>query len=120
MFKMFQVQLKQGKNIKNVDLEAKNVDSILSFFEYASTMKVTLIKEIVYSLPPDSVIPVDDFQYNTLFSTFAKNTAGVSREFIFNNIKLIRNEREIFQKMRESFEIEGLNIDTIYASMFKR
>lgn len=115
----YQVQLKQGKNSKTVEIEAKNPEAILAFFEYVTTMKVTLIRQIVYTAST-SVIPIDDFNYNTLFMTFAKNeTSGASREFVINNVKKNRDEHEIFSKMKDCFEIEGLRIDTIYSSFFK-
>lgn len=117
---LYQVQSKQGKNIKTIEVEGKSVSSVLAFFEDICTMKVTLIREIVYRAPEHTVIPIDDFNYHTIFMTFARNeTSNISREFILNNIKKNRDEHEIFAKMKECFEIDGLKIDSIYSYFFK-
>jgi len=115
----YQVQLKQGSNTKVVNLEAKSVQHCLDFFSYISTMLVSEIREIKYQ-SPDSTPPVDDFNYNGQFRTFAKSdTNKMSRQFIFPNIKKIRDENEIFAKMKECLEIDGATIHSIYASLMK-
>lgn len=115
----YQVQLKQGKNIKVVNVESSSSAKVLEFFSLISTMKVTEIREVVYTSPSD-VIPMDDFNYHSVVKTFAKNkSAGVSKDFLFNNIKKTFDEQELFMAMREYLTIDGLHIDSIYSTIFK-
>ncbi|MDP3466026.1 MAG: hypothetical protein Q8R86_09690 [Sulfuricurvum sp.] len=115
----YQVQLKQGSNTKVVNVEGKSVPLVLDFFNYITTMKVTEIRQVLFSAS-DTIIPVDDFNYDGQFRTFAKSdTNRMSRQFIFPNIKRTRNENEIFQKMKECLEIDGASIHSITASLIK-
>lgn len=115
----FQVSLRQGKNYKTVNVESSSVSKVLEFFNLVSTMKVTEIKEVVYVSPSD-VVPMDDFNYHSVVKTFAKNKAGgVSKDFLFNNIKKTVNEQELFLGMKEFLTVDGLHIDSIYATLFK-
>jgi glutathione peroxidase-family protein len=116
---VFQVKLAQGKRSLNEEVEAKSLESLLSFYETCTTMKVMEVRKIVFVAPSD-VRPIDDNNYNSLFKTFAKNdTTGISRQFIFHNLKKTKNENEIFAMMKECFEVNGAHIDTIYSSLFK-
>jgi hypothetical protein len=116
----YQVQLKQGKNVKVVNVEGKSVPHVLAFFEFVSTMKVTEIRHVVYSAPEDTVIPVDDFNYFSYFKAFVKNDdLRISHDYLLNNIKKTRSEKEIFAKMIECFEIDNLPIQSIYSPLFK-
>lgn len=115
----YQVQLKQGRNIKSVMVESTSATKVLEFFNLISTMKVTEIKEVVYVAPNDT-IPMDDFNYYPSFKTFARNDAQkISKDFFFNNVKKTMNEKEIFMAMKEFLTIDGLHIDSIYSSLFK-
>ncbi len=116
---LYQVQLRQGKNTKVTNVEAKSVSLCLDFFNYITTMQVSEIRQIMY-VSPDHIPPIDDFIYNGQFRTFAKSdTNKMSRQFIFHNIKKSRDENEIFLKMKECLEIDGATIHSIYASLIK-
>lgn len=115
----YQVSLRQGKNFKSVNVESSSVSKVLEFFNIFCTMKVVEIKEVVYVSPSD-VVPMDDFNYHSVVKTFAKNkTAGVSKDFLFNNIKKTVNEQELFLGMKEFLTVDGLHIDSIYGTLFK-
>lgn len=115
----YQIQLKQGSNTKVVNVEAKSVALCLEFFNYITTMQVSEIRKIEYR-SPDETPPVDDFNYNGQFRTFAKSdTNKMSRQFIFPNIKKTRDENEIFNMMKQCLEIDGATIHSIYASLMK-
>lgn len=115
----YQVQLKQGKNTKVVNVESTSHAKVLAFFNLYCTMQVSEIREVVYTSPSD-IIPMDDFNYHSVVKTFAKNKEmGVSKDYLFNNIKKTVNEQELFIAMREYFTVDGLHIDSIYATIFK-
>lgn len=115
----YQVQLKQGRNIKSVMVESASATNVLEFFNFICTMKVTEIKEVVYVAPTD-IVPMDDFNYHPSFKTFARNDAQkISKDFFFNNVKKTLSEKEIFMAMKEFLTIDGLHIDSIYSSLFK-
>lgn len=115
----FVVKLKQGNVSKSVTVESSSLSKVIEFFTLVCTMKILEIHEVVYSNPSDA-IPPDDLNYHSVVKTFAKNKAsGVSRDFLFNNINRTVNEQELFVAMRECLTVNGLHIDTIYASLFK-
>lgn len=116
---LFQVKLAQGKRSLNEEVEAKNLASLLAFYDEATTMKVMEVRQIVYFASTDTR-PVDDMQYNSLFKTFASNGEGSSRQFLFHNLKLTKDENELFAMMKNTFEIAGLPIESIYCPLFKR
>lgn len=115
----FQVQLKQGRDVKTVTVQAKTFNSVLSFFEAISTMKVFEIRKIEYNAPSDS-IPVDDFNYYPVVKTIAHvDDSNENYQMIFNNVKKTINEQELFRLMKEHLEIDGLDIDSIMCTLFK-
>jgi len=116
---LYRVQLKQGKRTLVEHVEAKSLSSLLAFFDYITTMKVSEVLKVEYTNPSD-LIPVDDFVYDSLFKTIAKTeSTGVSRQFIFHNIKKTVSEKELFLKMRECLEVNNQAIYSIYASLTK-
>lgn len=115
---LFQVKLAQGKRSLNEEIEAKNLASLLEFYDYCTTMKIMEVRQIVF-IAPSELRPVDDMNYNSLFKTFAKNSLGVSRQFIFHNLKKTRSDQEIFSMMKQCLEVNNSAIDSIYCSLFK-
>ena len=43
----------------------------------------------------------------------------MSRQIILHNIKLSKNETDIYQKVKECMDIDNLSVDSIYCSLFK-
>lgn len=115
----FQVQLKQGKDVKNVEVMSSNHTKVLAFFEAITTMKVFQIKEIVYTAPTD-IIPVDDFNYHPTVKTLAHIEEGNrSYQMLFNNVKKTIDEQELFTLMKNYLEIDSMTIDSIMCTFFK-
>ena len=115
----YQVQLKQGKDVKNVEVFASNPSNVLSFFDAISTMKVTLIKEIVYESPTDT-LPVDDFNYHPVVKLLAYiDNTNESFQMLFNNVKKTINEQDLFQLMKTYLKIDNRSIDSIMCTFFK-
>lgn len=116
---LFHVKLAQGKRSLNEEVEAKSLASLLEFYEAITTMKVMEVREIVY-VSPTETRPVDDMQYMSLFKAFAKNdTTGISRQFIFHNIKKTKSSNEVFEMMKLCLEVNNQRIDAIYCDLFK-
>lgn len=116
----YRIQLKQGKRTIVEHGEFKSVASALDFYQTLSTMKVTEILKIEYEASSD-IVPIDDMVYNSLFKGFIKNeTTRTSRQVIFHNIKLSKDENDIYQKIKECMDIGGLHVDSIYCSLFKK
>lgn len=115
----YQVQLKQGKDVKNVEVFAQNHANVLAFFEAVSTMKVFQIKEIKYTAPTD-IIPIDDFNYHPVVKTLAHiDSTNESFQMLFNNVKKTINEHELFNFMKTYLEIDNIAIDSIMCTYFK-
>lgn len=115
----YQVQLKQGKDVKNVEVFAQNSTNVLAFFEAVTTMKVFQIKKIEYTAPTDT-IPIDDFIYHPVVKTLAHvDNTNESFQILFNNVKKTINEQELFQLMKTYLEIDNRQIDSIMCTYFK-
>jgi|GEM_PF-395181 len=115
----FVVQLKQGRDVKSVEVEASNYSNVLQFFETVTTMKVSEIREVVY-INPSTIIPLDDFNYFPTFKTILQHESPrVARPLLLNNIKLTLDEREIFSLMKQLLKVDGLSVDSITATVFK-
>lgn len=115
----YQVQLKQGKDVKTVNVMASHYTNVLSFFEAITTMKVFEIRKIEYTAPTDT-IPVDDFVYYPTVKTFARIEAGnKSYQMLFNNVKKTIDEQELFALMKTYLEIDEMAIDSIMCTFFK-
>jgi len=115
----YQVQLKQGKDVKTVNVMASNYTNVLAFFEAISTMKVFEIRKIEYTAPTDT-IPIDDFIYHPTVKTLAHIDAGDKTfQMLFNNVKKTIDEQELFQLMKTYLEIDEMAIDSIMCTFFK-
>lgn len=115
---LYRVKLQQGKRTLTEHIEAKSLSDLLAFFDYVSTMKVAEVLKVEYT-NPSSVIPVDDFNYHSLFKTFAKTSTGMSKQFIFHNIKKTVNENEMYAKMIQHLEVGNQPIDSIFCALYK-
>lgn len=115
---LYKIQLKQGKRTLVEYVEGKSVASLLAFYEFITTMKVTEILEVKYLYEGD-VIPVDDFVYDGLFKVFAKTDQRTSKQFIFHNIKKTVNDTELFTKMVECLEVGNLPITSCFSPLRK-
>lgn len=115
----YKIQLKQGKRTLVEYGEYKSVSHVLQHFQNISTMKVTEILKVEYE--SDGVIPSDDFQYFSIFKGMIKNDdSRKSQQVIFHNIKLSVTEQTIYNSIKQNMEIDSLNVDSIYCSLFKK
>ena len=114
----YRVQLKQGSRTIVEHIEAKSVASCLAFYKDLTTMKVTEILKIEYQ--DDTKQPIDDFNYFSIYKSFIKTQTGLTRQVVLHNIKLSKNEHDIAQACIQHLEIENMNVDSIYCSLFKR
>lgn len=115
----YKIQLKQGKRTLVEYGEFKSVDACLMFFQTLSTMKVTEILKVEYEDLSEH-IPIDDFNYRSLCKLMIKNkTSRVTKQVILHNIKMTKNENEIYMAMVENMEIDGLKVDGVTATLFK-
>ena len=116
---LFRVKLSQGKRSIVENTEAKSLQHLLDFYSYITTMEVREVLRVEYINPSD-VIPIDDFNYDSLFKVMAKSdTLRRSRQFIFHNIKKTRSDQEVFNKMVECLEVSGSHIDSCFAPLRK-
>lgn len=115
----YRIQLKQGKRTIVEHGEFKSVTHALDFYNTLSTMKVTEISKLEYEAS-DENIPSDDFVYQSLFKAFIKNDeTKLSRQVLLHNIKVSKSSDDIFLKIKECMDINSLNVDSIYCSLFK-
>jgi len=116
----YRIQLKQGKRTIVEHGEFKSVTHALDFYNTLSTMKVTEILRVEYEATA-STVPIDDMVYFSLFKGFIKNdTSKMSRQIVVHNVKLSKNENDIYQKVIECMDIDNMHVDSIYCSLFKR
>lgn len=115
----YRVKLQQGKRTVTEHIEAKSLTSLLTFFEYVTTMKVAEVLKVEY-LNPSDIIPIDDFNYDSLFKTFAVNdVTNTSRQFILHNIKKTVTDDELFNKIFECLEVSGGSIASCHSTLRK-
>lgn len=116
----YRIQLKQGKRTIVEHAEFKSVSHALNFYNTLSTMKVTEILRVEYE-DVSQVIPIDDMNYYSIFKSFLKNNdINVSKQMLVHNIKLSKNENDLFEAIKINCEIDGASVDGIYCSLFKR
>ena len=114
----YKIQLKQGKRTLVDYGEFKSVASVLAHYGAISTMKVTEVLKVEYE--SDGVVPIDDFNYQSLFKGIVKNTDNrMSKQVIFHNIKPTVSESEIYASCMSNMEINGFKIDEMVATLFK-
>ncbi|MCX6051298.1 MAG: hypothetical protein NTZ60_02185 [Campylobacterales bacterium] len=115
----YRIQLKQGKRTLVEHGEYKSVTAVLAHFQTISTMKVTEILKVEYedlTLPP-----IDDYNYYSLFKGIIKNSnSRMSKQVIFHNIKLTKNETDIYNSCMLNMEINNLMVDSCMCSLFKK
>lgn len=117
----YKVQLKQGSRTIVEHIECSSVSNVLAFYELVTTMKVTEVLRIEYELPADTVIPVDDFNYRSIYKGLIKDTAtNKSRQIILHNIKLNVSEVDLVPLIKTHINIDGASVDSIFCSLFKR
>lgn len=115
----YRIQLKQGKRTIVENQEFKSVTHALDFYNNISTMKVTEILKIEYE-DEVSTIPLDDFNYKSLFKGFIKNDASkCSRQVILHNIKNTKSDLDVFDAIKLNMDIGSLSVDSVYCSLFK-
>ena len=114
---LYRVQLKQGSRTIVNHIEAKSVTSAIDFFQTLTTMQVSEVLEVKYQ--NNSIPPIDDMQYYKLYKGLIKNNNRQSKQIILQNLKLTKNENDIFNAAKNHLEINGLNIESVVTSLFK-
>jgi len=114
----YKVQLKQGKRTIVSHIEAKSVDDVLQFYNAVSTMRVSEILKVEYS--NNSIPPVDDYIYQSLFKGIIKNEElRISKQIILHNIKNSVSENDIYNACQTHLEIRGSKVDAVSCTLFK-
>jgi len=115
----YKIQLKQGKRTIVSHGEFKSVQFALDHYNAISTMKVSEILKIEYE--DLTTPPIDDFSYRSQFKGIIKNEdKRISKQVIFNNIKLSINESDIYRSCLNNMEIENSKVDGISCVLFKK
>jgi len=115
----YKIQLKQGKRTIVAHGEFKNIEAVLNHYNRISTMKVSEILKIEYE--DLKTPPIDDFNYRSQFKGIIKNKdRRISKQVIFNNIKLSINESDIYNSCLNNMEIENSKVDGISCVLFKK
>ena len=114
----YRVQLKQGSRTIVNQLEAKNVQAVLSLYNTISTMQVSEILEIKYS--DETLPPVDDMAYYPFAKFMCRNEASrKTHQVLLHNIKLTKNSEDIDLMIKQCLEIDTLIVDSTYCGLFK-
>ncbi|WP_456400159.1 hypothetical protein [Persephonella sp.] len=114
----YRVQLKQGKRTIVEYIESDSVNSVLSFYNSLTTMKVSQILEVKYIDESDP--PVDDFSYFSVVKVICSNDYRQSRQFIFHNVKLTVDENKLSQLLKNHIQINSHKITSVVINMFRR
>lgn len=113
----YRVQLKQGRRTITTHIEAKSVNDVVQFFEELTTMQVSEVLEVKYQ--NNSNPPIDDFNYFSLFKGVVKNSSRMSKQIVINNLKLSKNENDVYTSCKQHLEIGGQNVEAVQCSLFK-
>lgn len=114
----YRVQLKQASRTIVNQVEAKNVQAVLDFFNTVTTMQVSEVLKIEFS--DNTLPPVDDMAYFPLVKFMARNEASrKAHQITIHNVKLTKNEVDIDTMIKQCFEIDNLIIDSTYCGLFK-
>jgi len=114
----YRVQLKQGKRTVVEHIEAKSVDAVINFYNTLTTMKLTEILKIEFQ--DTTTPPIDDYNYQSLFKGFVKNSdTRQVKQIILHNVKPTVDEDAIYSACIANLEINGTNIDSVTATLFK-
>jgi len=115
----YKIQLKQGKRTIVSHGEFKSIQAVLNHYNTISTMKVTEILKIEYE--DTKTPPIDDFNYRSQFKGIIKsNDNRISKQVVFNNIKLNITEQDIYNSCISNMEIDNHNVDGISCILFKK
>jgi hypothetical protein len=115
---LYRVQLKQGRRTITNHIEAKSVSDAVQFFESLTTMKVSEVLEVKYQ--SDIKPPIDDYNYFALFKAIIKNDNRMSKQIVLNNLKLTKNEQDVYQACKQHLEVANSNVSAVACSLFKR
>lgn len=115
---LYRVQLKQGRRTITNHIEAKSVSSVVSFFEDLTTMQVSEVLEVKYQ--NDSKPPIDDYNYYSLFKGIIKNDNRMSKQIVLNNLKLSKNENDVYSSCISHLEIGSSAVKSVACSLFKK
>jgi hypothetical protein len=115
----YKIQLKQGKRTLVAHGEFKSVASCLAHYQNISTMQVCEILKIEYE--DESTPPIDDYNYKSLFKGIIKNEdTRMSKQVIFHNIKMTKDEKDIYNSCVSNMEVNGMKVDSVISSLFKK
>ena len=113
----YKVQLKQGSRTIVNQIEAKSVESVVTFFETLTTMIVTEVLELKYQ--KDVRPPVDDFNYYKQFKAFIKNNDKQMVQVYLSNFKKNKNENDFESLAKEHLEISSRPVSSVVAVSLK-
>ena len=114
----FKVALKQGQKTWIEYVEADRVEDVLAFYKRVSAAKVVRIEKIVYEEPMGDV-PLDDRRYWSLVKVIARRD-GFSRQYVFHNLKLSVDGKNLAEAMRNYLKVAGGKIDGVITVLWKR
>ena len=114
----YRVQLKQGKRTITEYIEAKDLNSLLAFYNTISTMQVSGVLKVEYE--NKSLPPVDDFNYYSIVKVFARNNNRQAKQFIFHNVKPSVSETDLINAIKSNLEINGFSVDSTIINLWKR
>ena len=115
----YKIQLKQGKRTIVAHGEFKSVQSVLNHYNKISTMKVSEISKLEYE--DTTTPPIDDFNYRSQFKGIIKNSDNrVSKQVIFNNIKMNISEKDIYISCISNMDIDTHTVDSISCTLFRK
>ena len=115
----YRVQLKQGSKTIVEHIEAKSVSAVLAFFDEITTMNVTEILRVEYE-NTSAFIPIDDFNYYSLFKGYLHTSNRQSKQIILHNVKLNKSEKDIALACQTLLEVNEVSVKSIISALFKR
>jgi hypothetical protein len=114
----FKVALKQGQKTWIEYIEAPSLEAVLSFYNQVSTAKVIRVEQIVYTSEGNP--PLDDGRYYSLVKVIARNGAGQSKQFIFHNVRLFLNQRDLSSLIRRYLKVAGQPVEGVLTVLWKK
>lgn len=112
----YKVTQKQGSKTLVSTFEAKNHALLLDFLKNVSTAKVTCIQQVVYE--DDDNYPIDDFNYFKQYKAFCDNNNRSSKQILIHHVKKNLNEDELANLIKNVFEVNSLNIQSVKCRLF--
>ncbi|WP_373002175.1 hypothetical protein [Sulfurimonas sp.] len=112
----YNVTFKIGSRSYSTDLCASSPENIISFAETNLKAKVTQIRQIVYTAPSSTVIPIDDKESykKTMYFMVRNETAKRQNQIIIQTVKTTRTALEVFESMKSLLKLDK---DTSIESM---